>query len=134
MNGESNLYVGVRDVESTRNNFIGFAAISIDQIIAADGAKMNGLFEIYNTKGKSTGVLGLKLAITDSSNSITPKFNDESIYGVSYVYDGHCATLTPTQLDFSKEWKLDYTYTTGGLVTYQGIIFECIFGHKLNIG
>ncbi|CAO3645949.1 unnamed protein product [Mucor hiemalis] len=93
LNGEADLFVEVLDEESTVNEVIGFAAIPINQVVHADGANMNGLFEIYNTKGERAGLLNLQLAALGFPNSRTPDFNGEPVQGQSYVHEGHCARM-----------------------------------------
>lgn len=93
LNGEPDLFVEVLDEENTVNEVIGFAAIPINQVVHADGANMNGLFEIYNTKGERAGLLNLQLAAIGFPNSRTPDFNCEPVQGQSYVHEGHCARM-----------------------------------------
>lgn len=93
LNGEPDLFVEVLDEENTVNEVIGFAAIPINQVVHADGANMNGLFEIYNTKGERAGLLNLQLAALGFPNSRTPDFNCEPVRGQSYVHEGHCARM-----------------------------------------
>lgn len=93
LNGESDLFVEVLDEETSVNEVIGFAAIPINQVVHAPGAHMNGLFEIYDTKGEKAGLLNLQLAASGFPNSETPNFEGEPIRGQSYVHEGHCARM-----------------------------------------
>ncbi|GAA5810039.1 hypothetical protein MFLAVUS_003455 [Mucor flavus] len=93
LNGESDLYVEVLDEESTVNEVIGFCAIPINQVVHADGANVNGLFEIYNVKGERAGLLNLQLAAIGFPNSRTPNFDCEPVQCQSYVHEGHCARM-----------------------------------------
>lgn len=94
LNGESDLFVEVLDEESTVNEVIGFAAIPINQVVHAPGANMNGLFEIYDTKGEKAGLLNLQLAAIGFPNSQPPNFEDsQPVQGQSYVHEGHCARM-----------------------------------------
>lgn len=93
LNGESDLFVEVLDEETSVNEVIGFAAIPINQVVHAPGAQMNGLFEIYDTKGEKAGLLNLQLAAIGFPNSQPPNFEGEPIRGQSYVHEGHCARM-----------------------------------------
>ncbi|KAI7894315.1 uncharacterized protein EV154DRAFT_98544 [Mucor mucedo] len=92
LNGEPNLYVEVLDEENTVNEVIGFAAIPINQVVHADGAYMNGLFQIYDVKGERAGLLNLQLAATGFPNSRTPDFG-QAVQGTSFVEEEHCARM-----------------------------------------
>lgn len=97
LNGEENLYVEVLDEESTVNEVIGFAAIPINQVVHAQGANMNGLFEIYNVKGERAGLLNLHLAALGFPNSQTPNFDCEPVRGQSFLHEGHCVRMKSTK-------------------------------------
>jgi hypothetical protein len=97
LNGEENLYVEVLNEETTVNEVIGFCAIPIKQIVESQGANMNGLFEIYNTKGERAGEINLQLAASGFPNSETPNFNCAPIRGQSYVHESHSVRMTSTK-------------------------------------
>ncbi|KAI7897787.1 uncharacterized protein BX663DRAFT_527197 [Cokeromyces recurvatus] len=92
LNGEPDLFIEVLDEEHTVNEVIGFAAIPINQIVYAPGAQMNGLFQIYDTKGNPAGLVNLQLAASGFPNSAPPNFG-EFVRGQSYVNEEHCARM-----------------------------------------
>ena len=93
LNGEADLFVEVLDEETSVNEVIGFAAIPINQVVHADGANLNGLFEIYDVKGERAGLINLQLAALGFPNSRTPDFSGQPVRGQSYVHEGHCARM-----------------------------------------
>ncbi|KAI9472146.1 MAG: C2 domain-containing protein [Benjaminiella poitrasii] len=96
LNGEPELYIEVLDEENTVNEVIGFAAIPINQVVHASGANMNGLFDIYDTKGNRAGLVNLQLAALGFPNSAPPNFDCEPVRGQSYMHEEHCARMRST--------------------------------------
>ncbi|KAG2202646.1 hypothetical protein INT47_002078 [Mucor saturninus] len=110
LNGEPDLFVEILDEESSVDEVIGFAAIPINQVVFAEGAYLNGLFELFDTKGERAGFVNLQLAAQGFPNSRTPDFNCEPVQGQSYVHDGHCARMK------SSEKKATGVTVAGGLL------------------
>jgi hypothetical protein len=97
LNGEADLYVEILDEESTVNEVIGFCAIPINQVVHAPGANMNGLFDIYDTKGERAGQLNLQLAALGFPNSQPADPQAQPVRGQSYVNEAHCARMKSTK-------------------------------------
>lgn len=93
LNGEPDLFIEVLDAEATVDEVIGFCAIPINQIVHADGAYLNGFFELYDTKGERAGLVNLQLAAQGFPNSRNPDFNGEPVQCQSYLHEGHCARM-----------------------------------------
>ncbi|KAG1469445.1 hypothetical protein G6F56_003254 [Rhizopus delemar] len=89
LNGEPDLFVEIMNEESTSDEIIGFAAIPINQIVHAQGAHMNGLFDVYDLKGVSAGTVNLQLAALGFPNSQPADFNNEPVRGHSYIHEAH---------------------------------------------
>lgn len=110
LHGEPDLFVEILDEESSVDEVIGFAAIPINQVVYAEGAYMNGIFKLFDTKGEPAGFVNLQLAAQGFPNSRTPDFNCEPIQGQSYVHEGHCARMK------SSEKKATGVTVAGGLL------------------
>ncbi|KAG0052050.1 hypothetical protein BGZ83_003034 [Gryganskiella cystojenkinii] len=61
LNGEPELFVEIMDEETTADAVIAFAAIPINQVVHAPGGNMNGLFDVFTTKGQPQGQIHLTL-------------------------------------------------------------------------
>jgi len=96
LNGEPNLYVEVLDEESTVNEVIGFAAIPINQIVHAQGANLNGLFNLFTAKGAHAGTIHLQLAALGFPNSQPADLNSQPVEAQSFLDEGHCARMKST--------------------------------------
>ncbi|KAI8987237.1 C2 domain-containing protein [Mycotypha africana] len=90
-NGESDLYVEILDEEHAVDEVIAFAAIPLDQVHNAPGGKLNGIFDVYNTKGDAAGKIHLQL-----STQGTGSFDDKPVDARSYVNDEHKAHMKST--------------------------------------
>jgi len=96
LNGEPNLYVEVLDEESTVNEVIGFAAIPINQVVHAQGANLNGLFNLFTAKGAHAGQINLQLAAIGFPNSQPPNLSAAPVEAQSFLDEGHCARMKST--------------------------------------
>ena len=93
LNGEPDLFVEIMNDETTVDEVIGFAAIPINQIVHAEGANMNGIFEVYNLKGEPAGTVNLQLAALGFPNSQPADFSREPVRGYSYVHEAHAVRM-----------------------------------------
>ncbi|KAI7888263.1 C2 domain-containing protein [Mucor mucedo] len=125
LNGEPDLFIEVLDKEASVDEVIGFAAIPIKQVVYADGAYLNGLFNIYDTDGNRAGLVHLQLAAKGFPNSETPNFDTEPVQGESNVNDEHCARMK------SNEKKAVGVSVAGGLFGAGFAIGATLLGKKL---
>lgn len=125
LNGEPELYIEVLDKEASVDEIIGFAAIPIAQVIYAQGAYLNGLFNIYDTKGDRAGLVHLQLAAKGFPNSETADFDTEPVQGESVVNDEHCARMR------SNEKKATGVSVAGGIFGAGLAIGAGLFAKKL---
>ncbi|KAL0076406.1 hypothetical protein J3Q64DRAFT_1647701 [Phycomyces blakesleeanus] len=89
LQGQPDLYIEVMDEESTFAEVIGFAAIPINQVVHAQGATFNGIFEIFAVNGKRAGQVHLTLSAQGFPNSVTQSFEQQVIRGQSYIKEEH---------------------------------------------
>lgn len=125
INGEPDLFVEILDEESSVDEVIGFAAIPINQVVYAEGAYLNGLFELFDTKGERAGLVNLQLAAQGFPNSRTPDFDSEPVQGQSYLHEGHCQRMK------SSEKKATGVTIAGGLFGGALVIGAGLLAKKL---
>jgi hypothetical protein len=94
ISGEPDLFIEVLDEENSVDEVIGFAAIPINQIVHADGAYLNAVFAIFDTKKEPAGEVHLQLAAVGFPNSQNPNWQGRPVRGQSYVHDGHLKRMT----------------------------------------
>ncbi|KAI8342787.1 hypothetical protein BC941DRAFT_413840 [Chlamydoabsidia padenii] len=87
--GEQNLYIEVLDEETTSAALIGFAAIPINQVVHAQGASINGLFEVYDVNSNVVGEVNLILIAKGFENSSNEQPQANPIRGTSFVHEEH---------------------------------------------
>ncbi|ORZ08700.1 hypothetical protein BCR42DRAFT_424737, partial [Absidia repens] len=96
LRGEPDLFVEVLDEENMAPALVGFAAIPINQVVHAPGASFNGIFELYNVKGKAVGDVNLVLQAQGFQNSSNQQPQGTPIRGQSYVneiHQKHCKSV-----------------------------------------
>ncbi|SAL99964.1 hypothetical protein [Absidia glauca] len=89
LSGEQHLYIEVLDEETTSSALIGFAAIPINQVVYAQGASLNGLFEVYDVKSNVVGEVNLVLQAKGFENSSNEQPQSNPIRGTSIVHEEH---------------------------------------------
>ncbi|KAI9007449.1 hypothetical protein CLU79DRAFT_778756 [Phycomyces nitens] len=89
LSGQPDLYIEVMDEESTFAEVIGFAAIPINQVVHAQSATFNGIFDIFAVNGKRAGQVHLTLSAQGFPNSASQQFEQQVVRGQSYVKEEH---------------------------------------------
>ncbi|ORZ15085.1 hypothetical protein BCR42DRAFT_416364, partial [Absidia repens] len=89
LNNEPDLFIEVLDKETTADALIGFAAVPINQVVNAQGAAMNGLFEVYDVKGNVIGEVNLVLQAQGFQNSSNQQPPSTPTRGQTYVHEVH---------------------------------------------
>ncbi|KAG0228019.1 hypothetical protein BGX31_006744 [Mortierella sp. GBA43] len=91
-NREPELYIEIMDDETAgADAVIAFAAIPIQQVFAAPGCSMNGVFGVYTADGKPNGDVNISLRLLTSlpQNFAMPLDPSIRVQGQSHITEAH---------------------------------------------